>query len=245
MVAPGPRALSRAVVEELRAYASPERRRATEGYFPSRLEILGVSAPDMRRVLRPLAHGLAGVPSSRVLAVARALLVTHVHEARQVAFELVGGRPDVLRALDAAAVQALGKGNDNWASVDAFGVCVAGPAWRDGQVRDADVLAWCRNPDRWWRRTALVSTVALNAPSRGGRGDVRRTLRICRALAGDGDVMVAKGLSWALRALVPVDAAAVRMFLRKEHARLPALVRREVGNKLDTGRKNPRRPTSP
>jgi hypothetical protein len=50
--------------------------------------------------------------------------------------------------------------------------------------------------------------------------------------------MVAKGLSWALRALAGVDPAAVRSFLAEHGAGLPALVRREVGNKLATGLKS-------
>jgi hypothetical protein len=50
-------------------------------------EVLGVSAPDIRRVLRPLARSLGDAPPSHVLAMARALLPTEVHEARQVAFE--------------------------------------------------------------------------------------------------------------------------------------------------------------
>ena len=75
----------------------------------------------------------------------------------------------------------------------------------------------------------------------GGGGDKDRTLRVCNALVGDSDPMVAKGLSWALRALISVDGTAVGRFLDKNHETLPALVRREVGNKLRTGRKNPGR----
>ena len=52
--------------------------------------------------------------------------------------------------------------------------------------------------------------------------------------------MLAKALSWALRSLVPHDAAAVRGFLRR-HNTLPAIVRREVRTKLETGLKTPRR----
>ena len=229
------------MLERLRAAADPERREKTSTYFPSRLEILGVSAPAQRAVLRPLARTLRDAPAPEVLRVARALLDTGVHEARQVAFELVGGRRDVVAGLNGKAVEVLGRGNDNWASVDSFSVCVAGPAWRDGKVGDADVLRWCGRADRWWRRTALVSTVALNMRSRGGGGDVPRTLRICHPLAGDADPMVAKGLSWALRALVSVDPTAVRGFLAAHGTRVPAVVRREVGNKLATGLKSGRK----
>jgi 3-methyladenine DNA glycosylase AlkD len=229
------------VLADLERAADPERRAHAVGYFPTSLEILGVSAPDMRRVLRPLARSLAAEVPDAVLAVARALLGTRIHEARQVAFELVGGRRDVVAELDRRAVEALGDGNDNWASVDCFSVVVAGPAWRDGRVADRDVLRWTKSDDRWWRRTALVSTVALNMKSRGGSGDPGRTLAVCEALAADDEVMVAKGLSWALRALISVDRAAVVAFLAAHDDGVPALVRREVVAKLETGLKNPRR----
>jgi len=230
----------RDVLDALRAASVPERRAHSAGYFPTALEILGVPAPALRRVLRPLARTLRSEPPDRVLAFARSLIGSGLHEARQVAWELIGGRADLVRALDAPTVEALGKGNDNWASVDGFSVYVSGPAWRDGEVQDEDVARWARDADRWWRRTALVSTVALNLRSRGGTGDAARTVAVCSLLAGDRDPMVAKALSWALRALVGPDERAVRAFLSRNDAELPALVRREVGNKLATGRKSGR-----
>lgn len=235
-------AIATSIVEALAREAVPERRKhAEDGYAPSALEILGVPAPALRRILGPLGSSLRAEAPERVLEVARALLETRVHESRQIAYELVGKRKDVVRGLDRLTVEELGAGNDNWASVDAFGVYVAGPAWRDGKVTDADVRAWAHSADRWWRRTALVVTVALNVPSRGGSGDAPRTLSICEILADDPEPMVAKAQSWALRALVAVDATAVRAFLDRRADELPALVKREVRNKLETGLKSGRK----
>jgi 3-methyladenine DNA glycosylase AlkD len=53
--------------------------------------------------------------------------------------------------------------------------------------------------------------------------------------------MVAKALSWALRALVVHDTEALRAFLEEYDAGLAALAKREVKNKLRTGLKNPGR----
>ncbi len=55
------------------------------------------------------------------------------------------------------------------------------------------------------------------------------------------DDMVVKALSWALRELAKRDAAAVATFVRRHAARLAPRVRREVRNKLETGRKVPKR----
>jgi 3-methyladenine DNA glycosylase AlkD len=240
-VKPGAKAaLVARALADLRAVSDPARREKTQGYFPTAMEILGVSAPRMRAVLRPLSRDLRDEPPAVVMAVAHALIDSGVHEARQVAFELVGGRADVMASLDLRQIEALGRGNDNWASVDCFGVTVAGPAWRKGRVGDADVHRWSRGPDPWWRRTAAVSTVALNLKSRGGTGDAARTLAVCRLLVADPHPLVRKGLSWALRSLVGVDADGVRAFLATHGDTLPALVRREVTHKLETGLKSGR-----
>ena len=81
----------------------------------------------------------------------------------------------------------------------------------------------------------------MNSRVHGGRGDVRRTLGVCRRLAGDRDPMVVKALSWALRELAKGEPAAVRDYLSAQGDGLAAQVRREVRNKRETGLKNPRR----
>ena len=106
---------------------------------------------------------------------------------------------------------------------------------------DGVILKWARSQDKWWRRAALVSTVALNVRSRGGKGDVPRTLKVCWLLVDDHEDMVEKALSWALRELVVHDAGAVRDFIAEHQAWLGSRVKREVGNKLSTGLKSPRR----
>lgn len=225
----------------LRARANPARAAHTAGYFPTSMTILGTGVPDIRRAVRSEAAALKRQPASVVLAVAEALIAANVHESRQAAYELLSRRKDVIAALGVRDVERLGRGADNWASVDAFATLVAGPAWRSGRVTDAAVRRWGRSKDRWWRRTALVATVALNLPSRGGGGDVPRTMMVCELLATDSDPMVAKALSWALRSVIRHDAASVADFLERHADELPSLAKREVRNKLETGLKNPGR----
>jgi len=129
---------------------------------------------------------------------------------------------------------------EHWGTVDTL-ASIAGPAWREGVLSDKRILKWTRSKNRWWRRTALVCTVYLNVKARGGQGDAYRTLMICEQLKADRDDMVVKGLSWALRDLISVDRAAVQRFLADNENVLAARVKREVGNKLMTGLKNPRR----
>ena len=196
------------------------------------------NTPGERGVRRRYSRKLKGASPEFVLAVARELRTRYGH--RSLAYELIEGHRAAFRSIGAAELEELGQGIDSWWSVDSFARTLSGPAWRDGQVADELIVRWARSPDRWWRRAALVSTVALNVRSRGGRGDVPRTLAICRLLLADHDDMVAKAMSWALRELVVHDPDAVRAFLSEHEGPLAARVRREVHNKLTTGLKNPR-----
>jgi 3-methyladenine DNA glycosylase AlkD len=126
----------------------------------------------------------------------------------------------------------------SWGDVDQFGILLAGPAWRAGQIDDCIVHEWATRPDRWWRRAALVATVPLNTRSRGGFVDIVRSLTVCSLLLDDRDDLVIKGLSWAIRELIVHDRDAVEAFLEAHDARLAARVKREVRSKLSTGLKH-------
>ena len=195
----------------------------------------------VRAVRREYSRRLAHEPPAYILALALRLLDEPDPRFRWFAYELVHYHRGALAALRAKHLAQLGRGLSRWEDVDTFAPYLAGPAWREGQVDDALIQRWARSRDRWWRRAALVSTVALNNRARGGRGDPARTLLICRVLVADRDDMVVKAMSWALRALAVRDPHAVRAFLVEHEAGLAARVKREVNNKLATGLKNPRR----
>lgn len=195
------------------------------------------NTPNVRALRRTFSQRLAGADPEFVLALAHEL-IDH-HQLRWVAYELVAEHKTAYQSLDEANLEALGHGINRWNTVDSFARVLSGPAWRDGLISADVIQRWARSPDRWWRRAALVSTVALNVRSHGGYGDALRTLNICRLLVADHDDMVVKALSWALRELVPHDAQAVRTFLEEHDAVLAARVKREVRNKLQTGLKNP------
>lgn len=192
---------------------------------------------SIRNVRRHFSKMLAHTAPDEVIELALLLLDKH----RFVAYELVQHHRAAFRSLGAEELAQFGQGMASWDAVDTFGSYLAGPAWRVGQIPDSLVHRWARSEDRWWRRTALVCTVALNIKARGGTGDVPRTLAVCRLLSADHDDMVEKALSWALRALVQHDPQAVRDFLTTYDNVLGARIKREVRNKLSTGLKNPRK----
>lgn len=197
------------------------------------------NTPNVRAIRRSYSRKLKQADPEFVLNLSREILGTYGR--RWVAYELVQSHKTAFQSIGAVELEELGQGINSWSSVDAFARILAGPAWLKGQVSDELIYKWARSEGRWQRRAALVSTVALNMRSQGGRGDVSRTLEVCRLLVDDYDDTVVKAMSWALRELVVHNPEAVREFLSAYEDVLAARVKREVRNKLSTGLKNPRR----
>ncbi len=191
-----------------------------------------------RAVVRRYAQLLLRADPIFILEMAYELI--EAHTCRWQAYELIQSHAAAFQRLGPTELERLGRGMDSWWAVDSFARTLSGPAWCRGQVPDELIVHWAVSPDRWWRRAALVSTVAWNVRSLGGRGDAPRTLAVCRLLAAEHDDMLAKALSWALRMLVFFDPAAVRNFLEEYDGVLAARVKREVRIKLATGLKYPR-----
>lgn len=196
-------------------------------------------AKPMRAVRRRYSAKLEEASAETIHDIARHLM--RAPQLRWLAFELIRYHPAALDAIGSDELEEFAKDLQGWGEIDAFAGFIAGQAWLKGHVPDEFFEAWTGSDNRWLRRAALVSTVVLNSPSHGGRGDVRRTLHLCRLLAADRDDMVIKALSWALRKLVAHDRESVELFLAEHENLLAARVKREVRNKLETGLKNPRR----
>ncbi len=198
----------------------------------------------VRAVRRQWSTRLKSEPAPLVLAVVKDLVRSGARTDRLVGFELLRSHGGAFAQLNDARIESLARGLADWGSIDLFGVTVTGPAWQGRLLSDAKVRAWARSSDRWRRRLALVSTVALNSRARGGSGDPHRTLAVCRPLMADRDDMVVKALSWALRELAKREPALVTRLLEQERDSLAPRVRREVANKLQTGVKQPARVAS-
>lgn len=198
------------------------------------------NTPNERAIRRKYSRKLRN--SSPEIVYATASLLIYEASADWLAYELIASHKACFEKLGEKELEQLGSWINSWWTVDSFARTLAGPAWLAGLVSDELIVCWAGSDDRWWRRAALVSTVALNSRSHAGKGDTTRTLRICRLLVNDHDDMVEKAMSWALRELVVHDAGAVRAFLDHHREELGARVIREVTNKLNTGLKYPKRP---
>ena len=236
---PTPRQVAAGTMEALRAIARTPSEHPASGGYGTRMERLGLTTDECLSAAKDTVRRCGGLTAREIVAVAMELVDTRVFDARQVAYNVLRLHPGAGRSLRAADIGVLGRGMDNWVSVDSFGCWVSGPAWRDGHIDDARVHRWARSPDRWWRRAALVSTIPLNLASKGGHGDTPRTIQVCDMLADDHDDMVEKALSWALRELAKRDPLAARRFLSVHLTEVAPRVRREVTNKLESGVKHP------
>lgn len=226
------------IMEALSDLGSAERREKSGTYFSTSQKVLGVTTPDIKELIRELKKQYHEWLPSDWITLCKALVATGIFECQVVAFELIGRDRKLLDALEYKDLSALGRNLDNWASVDHYSVGIFGVLWGRGVVRDEHIEALLESDNFWDRRVAVVSTVALNLKSRGGRGDTARTLAVCERVVDERHDMIQKALSWALRELSKRDRNAVCLFMGRYEKRLANRVIREVGHKLEFGTKN-------
>lgn len=226
------------IIDQLKSVADLERKERLKTMFPTSMEVLGVRSPEMKKLLKEWWIEIGNWSPEKLIAFAKELVQTKIIECNQVAFELLWKNKSALKLIRLKDIEELGENIDNWVTVDTLSIMISGWAWRENQITDSDVLNWLNSENRWWRRTAVVSTVSLNLRSRGGTGDAKRTLLVCEKVVDDRDDMIVKALSWALRELSKSDKPAVEEFMNKYDSRLAGRVRKEVYTKLKTGRKS-------
>ncbi len=239
---------ARGILDELGAVGIPRRAALVAAeYMTTNMVHLGCTVPDVRRIARLHARRLSADPAQAV-DVALALVARKNHDARQVAYEILGAIPSARDALGVKQLEALSDGNDNWAAVDGFCSALSGPQYSAGVLAPAVLERWARSRDPWMRRAALATVAtAFQRASLRGRSPVTPSVRVCALLVDDRHDHVVKALSWALRNLSSRDRAVVERFVAEHEARLAARVKREVARKLTTGTKNKskRRPRDP
>ncbi|OQY46685.1 MAG: hypothetical protein B6242_07095 [Anaerolineaceae bacterium 4572_78] len=229
--------LSQEIKTKLDALVDPDRLEWAKNNYPSFMTIMGVTVPNIRPIVKELGKKLKKSSPEEVIEFAKTLNAMQIFEVQQIAFEVLGKHKKARQSLTLDDLLVLGKGIDNWVSVDTFAGLLAGPAWRDGQIPEESIEEWATSEDMWWRRAAIVCTVALNQKARGGTGEPARTLKICKLVIDDRDDMVIKALSWALRELAKREKEPVIEFVNKHEDALAAKVVREVCRKIETGRK--------
>lgn len=226
-------------ISALESLKDDNRKKMGERNFPTKLEILGVTSPNIKLVLEELRSQTKdwSTPNKKTLAIA--LTDTRYHECHHLAYYYLEKEKKALYSLTIQEAEQLAACLDNWVLVDTYCTFILGVLWRIGTISDDYIISLAKDKDLWNCRCAVVSTVALNQASRGGKGDTKRTIQICEIVISDHKSLIVKALSWALRVLISRDRLAVEQFLSKYENKLHNQVKKEVQNKLQTGRKNP------
>ncbi len=226
------------IIAALESLGTAERLEMTKYFMSTRQKVIGVSNPDLRAIIREIRGNYPKWIEEQWISLCKGLVAENIFECQVIAYEMIGRNKKLLSALRYEDLADLWNNLDNWASVDHFSVGIYGVLWGRGIVKDRDIRNLLKSENFWDRRVAVVSTVALNLKSRGGKGDTPRTLWVCEEVVDERQDMIQKALSWALRELSKRDPQAVENFLELHENRLSGRVLREVRHKLDFGTKN-------
>lgn len=200
------------------------------------------SVPARRAIAKAWGRSHRESEPAEALAVVESLLGGDSFDERTLATLLLGyhvsARRDVRPDQAARWLDQL----NGWAEVD--GLCQSlfpaeqlladWPAWR------AMLTALADDPNRNRRRAALVLLTGPVKASADERLKAAAFANIER-LGGERDPLIAKAVSWLLRALCTHHRDAVADLLERRSAALPAIAVRETRAKLATGVKTPRR----
>jgi len=227
------------VIVSLKSFKEEKRKSMAESNHPTRLEIIGVTNPNTKKVLKELRSVIKAWSTEDKKQLAIDLVQTNYFECHLLAYYFLEKDKKLLENLTFEEVKNLAASLDNWVLIDTYSTFILGYLWRFGTIKDDYIHNLLKSESVWERRTAVVSTVALNQTARGGSGDTLRTIAVCEKVVAEKHHMIVKALSWALRVLIKSDKQAVTGFLMDHNDKLHNQVKREVNNKLDTGLKNP------
>lgn len=213
-----------ALVTELRAglatLADPECLEGLRRVAPGIGPILGVRQPLLAGVTSGLRAATRRDSTAILLEVADRLLREDLLELRWLAYPLLDRA--ITRDPEQAwqLVRAEARHARDWISVDSL-AHVAGRGILAQAYRWAELEQLVYSPSRWERRLAGSTIAVIPVVDRveGRTAEVAcRGLAIVRDLIGDAEPDVQKALSWALRSLAQLDAAATIACLRDEAA---------------------------
>ncbi|HEY8615859.1 DNA alkylation repair protein [Phenylobacterium sp.] len=229
---------------ELEALSPPPDRGPPANYLGQGSHpLLGVSVPEKRALARAWASARKGAPAAEVLPVVESLFAGETYDEKTLAPLILSQHRAARLAVRPQDVHRWLADLVGWAEVDhlcqglfpAEQLLADWPAWRPMIARLAGDATISR------RRAALV---LLTAPVRRSPDPRLKDLAFANLeiLQRERDILITKAVSWLLRSLVTHHPEAVAAWLQAYDAELPAIARREVRAKLDTGRKTSRAP---
>ena len=204
----------------LREGADPERAPGQQAYMKSEMPFLGVTLPEVRRIVRASASQTADAGILRAAASELWDDATH-REERYAAMLLLGLRPTRAQWENVALVEHMVRTGRWWDITDELAHRMA--ELHDALPREtADLVRlWSTDAELWLRRIAILSQL-------GRRERVDRALlaELIEPNRLDPDFFIRKAIGWALREYARVDPAWVREYVGRHE--LSPLSRREA-----------------
>lgn len=222
----------------LEARSDPAYREGSQRVAPTRLEVLGVRTPDLRVTARAWRRANRDADAASVRFLVDALWAAPSREERALGLEILRLHPELLASLPAGWHRARAADLDDWALCDLLGTAIVGPWVLADPPARMELLYELVAGDGVWRpRLALVATVPI---TRSGAVAPDFALSLLDRVLGRREPMIVKAVSWALREVAKKERRRASLYLRDRGDVLPAVVRREAGNVIRTGRKSGR-----
>ena len=213
----------------LRPFGTKERAEREKRYLKSDLEFVGVTVPDLRRVVKTAVKGYPGLDGQAAVAWAVALWREPVHERRMAAVEILRMAGEQLRAGDLATIEALIRQARTWALVDSLANDVAGGiALRDPSAWPR-IDEWAVDGDFWVRRSALL---ALLPGVRAGQPDLGRLDRYAALMLAEKEFFIRKAIGWVLREISKRDPGWVADWTARHATMISGVTFREAIRRL-------------
>ncbi|WP_213455907.1 DNA alkylation repair protein [Rhizomonospora bruguierae] len=210
------------------AAQDPARATAMTAYMREQFPFLGLPAPAQSRLSREVLAGLPRPDEATLDAVARACWALAEREYQYFACGLLRRRVKVCSPGFLATARYLVENRSWWDTVDTLAAHVVGPLVLAHPELAAELDRWIADENLWLVRTAILHQLTGKE-----RTDADRLFAYCTARAGHPDFFIRKAIGWALREYAKTDPAAVRAYVRGQHARLSPLSVREALKNID------------
>ena len=191
------RELHRSIVGQLEA-AGRESRYASDADEPDpRYRSYGARAAAKRRVFMVHRAQIRSLAAEARVELARLLIESEYGEQQGIAIDVLAELPEFFQPGNLHLIDAFIRRLHGWSKIDGFtGAVVKDVLFRYPQPVIELARSWSRDSDLWLRRASVVLFTRKVAES-GRFTDV--ALELCERLAGDPEVMVQKGVGWALK----------------------------------------------
>jgi 3-methyladenine DNA glycosylase AlkD len=224
----------RALLKAARSASDASYREGAPRILKTPRRVIGTRVPKLRAIARRWAKDNAEAPSIERRKLVLSLWTGPSREEQLLALWIMGTLGKSLEWRDFALLRG---GLDSWEPTDNMAHLLATFIATDPGRRSGHIPDLVSSEHLWTIRLGVVTLSQLNR-----RGLVAElTPDIIDRVRHHRDPMITKAVSWALREYASTWPRKARGYLRRRGDELPPLAVRETRNKLETGKKSPKK----